>query len=441
MNQSEYTYLQTKKWRAIGYDWNVLSTYQPTSRLYCLTDFQVAWLLSNTEYMRWSTRWIDCPCTQDDLDAMKAELEYNLMSCFDLQPYQLDYIYDQIVANQLQGFNDRYDAGGISELNPNTPTDFYSGDDSQARLDALCMACETYVRSYAQRWLQQASLINSALNFFVGIISPVPYINDIAVQVIAGLIGVDQAKVNAMQDNDALDSVTCCMKDGLNGGVVNQTIFEQCLDGCGFLVDSGPYIVQQIIGSDLDLFNNWLTFLNALGDAYTYTQKGIQFACPCDELWEYTKTFDMSLEPFTFYDWGSNWNPQIAGQLRVPDGIEATDIEFTANNNQRRRVTIETLFDSTFITEIELTYTASLVGSPNSAIIAYKDGINVADDFFMTQDSSSEVIETAMINQESNEIYIDLVVGLANPNPPVGSSGLVVTVTIRGTGIKPSQFS
>lgn len=321
MNQSEYTYLQVKNWRAIGYDWDVLSSYGQSSRLYCLTDFQVAWLLSNTEYMRWSSRWIDCPCSQADLDAMKAELEYNLMSCFDLQPYQLDFLYENALNQQLEKFNDLYDAGGIAELNANTPTDYYSGDDSSARLDALCMACETYVKSYAQRWLQQAQLVNGALNFIIGIIVPVPYLNTIAITVIAGLIGVDQDTVDAMQDNDALDAVICCMRDGLNGGAVNQTIFEDSLDGCSFAPGSNAEIVRGIIASDLDDFNNWLTFLNALGDAYTYTSKGITFACPCDTT---VITYDFTIDeqgftsaltsisglPFSVYVPGMYWEEQ-----------------------------------------------------------------------------------------------------------------------------------
>jgi len=67
MNSDEYYYLQNKRWRAITYNWDILSTYGNGSKLYCLTDFQAAWLLSNTEYMRWSKRCENCPCSQFDM--------------------------------------------------------------------------------------------------------------------------------------------------------------------------------------------------------------------------------------------------------------------------------------------------------------------------------------------------------------------------------------
>lgn len=298
--ESSYELLQKKKWRAITYDWEILSTYGNQSRLYCLTDFQVAWLLSNTQYMRWSTRWDNCPCTSGDLDTMAAEMEYNLMSCLDIQPWQMDYLYEQAVDRQFQDMNTAYTNGGIAELNANTPTDFYSGDDSSARIDALCMACETYVKSYAQRWLQQAQIINGALNFIGGIINLVPYLGDIAIQAIGGLAGVTQQKVDAMQDNVALDAVVCCMRDGLYSEAVNQTIFEASLDGCSFTPGTNEEIVREIISSDIDVFDNWLTFLNALGDAYTYTSKGVQYDCPCIDPNTWLSVLDLTISDYGF---------------------------------------------------------------------------------------------------------------------------------------------
>lgn len=445
MNQSEYTYLQVKKWRAIGYDWNILSTYNQSSRLYCLTDFQVAWLLSNTEYMRWSTRWIDCPCSQQDLDAMKAELEYNLMSCFDFQPYQLDYLYEDALNRAFQEFNVLYDEGGIEELNPNTPTDYYSGDGSDAREGALCMACETYVKSYAQRWLQQAQLINGALNFIIGIVVPVPYISTIAIEVIAGLIGVDQDTVSAMQDNDALDAVTCCMRDGLNGGAVNQTTFEESLDGCAFDPESNAEIVRSIISSDIDVFDNWLSFLDALGNAYTYTSKGIVFACPCDNL-SWTSTFDFSTgqQGWTVAD-SIGWTP-------LTRGVFSTD-KWIAGNNQSafsraRGVYIEfASFDETHITEVEITYSCTK-GTVDSGVnynimsLIHTDATSENKNFNEPITNGTAKVETVEFtdDKESNRILINGYCMRTNPSVSYNGQYEILQIVIRGTGTKPSQF-
>lgn len=444
--ESSYTLLQKKKWRAITYDWEVLSTYQPTSRLYCLTDFQVAWLLSNTQYMRWSTRWENCPCTDGDLDKMAAEMEYNLMSCFDLQPYQLDFLYEDALNRAFEAFEALYDEGGIAELNPNTPTDYYNGDDSPARNYALCMACETYVKSYAQRWLQQANLINSALNIIVGIISPVPYLQNIAIEVIAGLIGIDQAKVDAMQDNDALDAVVCCMEAGLNGGAVNQTIFEECLDGCGFLVDSEPYIVQQIIGSDLDLFNNWLTFLNALGDAYTYTEKGIVFECPCDDEWVSVFNFDTGQQGWVNAI-STGWTPDERGQFE-----ESTDewiAEMAQSDVQKANgVYIEISFDSATITQVSILYDAVRGtfngGLPDDSFITYiktaggSENNNIIENIQTGDDQTGQ--DDTPPTEAVNQIFLNLICSRTNLAGTTTGDFVLKQITIAGTGVKPSQF-
>lgn len=278
---SDYVLLQSKKWRAITYDWDVLSDYGNIPRMYCLTDFQAAWILSNTQYMRWATRWDNCPCTPSELDAMAAELEYNLMSCCGFSPYELDYLYQQQSSEQLNYLQSLWDAGGNpSDVNPNTPDDYYSGDGSVNRLNALCTACKIYIYSYASQWNNQAStvlgiaLITAIAQFikFVG--------GSIAGILLSGLSLITNDALDAMQDTDALDLVVCCMNDALTGTTITQDNFETCLDGCAFDVGSNEEIVREIIASDLYQFQNWLSFINQVGNSYTYALAGIE-DCPC----------------------------------------------------------------------------------------------------------------------------------------------------------------
>lgn len=281
--ESSYELLQTKRWRAITYDWNILSGYGDTSRLYCLTDFQAGWLLSNMDYMAWQSRWSNCPCTDEDLAHMKAQLEYNLMTCIDVQPYQIQSLYDALQTAQLAEYQALWDAGGNpSDVNPSAPDDYYNGDDSDDRNTALCTACKIYVYSYASNWVALATVILA-----LAVITVLPALIALVGGVIAnyifgGLTFMALDYYNAMQDTDALDMIACCMADTLTGLAITSANFETCLDSCDFLSGSNSELSRQVIASDLDKFVNWLTFINALGNAYDLAQIGVSDCAVCN---------------------------------------------------------------------------------------------------------------------------------------------------------------
>lgn len=319
MNYSEYEPLSNKKWKAITYDWDVLTTYSNSeSRMYCLTPFQANWLLANVEYMRWATRQVNCPCTPEELNNLAGELSYNLMSCIDFQPYQLQYLYEQGIADNLNNFETLYDSGGIPELNPNTPTDYYSGDDSDERLDALCTACYLYCYSYSADWVSRAQ---TALGIVVvvGLASSVSIVGGVIASVlVGGLAYITSIALNAFNDTDALDNVVCCMKSGLDGQAVNQSNFENSLNGCSFDVGSNEAIIRDIIASDLGQLVNWLSFLNALGDAFVFANNGVVL-CPCEpppETWE--QSFDFTSDAFATF-----WSLSGFGSYSAGNGYQS----------------------------------------------------------------------------------------------------------------------
>lgn len=283
--------LNKKSWRAITYDWNDFIQYTGRECVVCLTDFQIAWLLSNAQYMGWLTRWSNCPCTPEELQAMQAELEYQLMSCLDLFPYKIDYNYQQAVNAQLQTFNDAWDGVNPSSVNPNTPDDFYSGDGSDDRVDALCTACYVYIYSYSQNWV---SIAQTTLGIVavVGLAASISIVGGIIASVlVGGLFLITQTALDAMQDTDALDNVVCCMRDALDGQAITFANFEAALDSCGFTVGSNEAIIRDIIASDLDKFDNWLSFINNLGDSFVLAENNISI-CPCGDPVTITVTFD-----------------------------------------------------------------------------------------------------------------------------------------------------
>lgn len=422
MNSSEYTHLQVKKWRAITYNWDVISSYQQISRLYCLTDFQVAWLLSNTEYMRWSRRWIDCPCTQSDLDAMKADMELNLMSCLDFQPYQLDYMYNDSVNRDFQAYNDRYDSGGIAELNPSSPTTDFNGDGSSPRNTALCLACTVYVKSYVKNWRVQVNLLQQFINVIVGVLSPVPYIQDIAIRVVSGLVGINQTIVDAMNNESAIDDVICCMIDGLTGQAVSEGNFESSLDACGFAFESDSDIVRFVVQQDLDNFDNYLSFVNSLGDAYDYTSKGIIFDCGCDDSW--VVEFDFTLSP---YDW-ELFSPESGVWV---DGVGWTEV--SDDISIKRDVPHNVNF-----TSFEFTYTIDSIGSgtPTKQWYMQKSSVSGGQSTLLSGNIDSTGDFTRTYNTPfTADDYIRL--SLALDRGTVFGSGVITSCRVSGTGDNP----
>lgn len=320
--ESSRDILKKTSWRGITYNYDILSTFGEQRKLYCLSDFQVAWLLSNTEYMGWATRWENSPLTSSELSNMKAELEYSLMSCIDINAYQVQELYDSNQNAQRAVYQQLYDEGGIPALNPDTPTDFYDGDGSDERIDALCMAVDTYVRSYVVDWVNKAQLAQTALNFSAFVVSFVPYIGKVTALALKGLAIISQVAIDAMNDSGAVDDVVCCMKSYLEGSAVNELNFENSLSSCGFAIGSNASIVRDIVASDLDGFQNWLTFLNALGDSYVWIQAGVDYICPCsDGTWE--TVFD-----FTIGDGG--WIGQ-ANRSQYTVGVGWQSFNFDAN--------------------------------------------------------------------------------------------------------------
>lgn len=307
-NESQYINLLAKRFRAITYNWDVLSLYGDESKLYCLTDFQVAWLLSNTDYYRWSTRWSNSPLTQAELDAQKAELEYNLMNCFDTRWMgQLDYVYNQVQGEQLQVLEDAYDIGGIAGINASTPTDYYSGDDSDNRIAALCMACDTYVRSYLNNWLTSAATLIGLVSILGVFVASTPFIGLIAGIIVGGFVFMTQVAIDACNDEDAVSDVVCCMFNGLNGLSITQANFEIALSACAFVEGSNQAIVRDIVASDLSQDKNWYSFLNALGNSYNLMQAGVDFVCPCiptPPTFSHTFVFEATTDGWTIQTYG-----------------------------------------------------------------------------------------------------------------------------------------
>jgi len=315
MNESQYINLQVKQWRAITVNWDILAANSLTeTKLYCLTDFQAAWLLSMTEYMRWATRWENCPCTQNDLEALKAETDFNLMSCIDFQPYQLQALFDGMNNAQIVQFENDWDGSLPSSVNPDAPDDFFDGDGSADREDALCTALTLWTYSYTAEWLTKAGTVLGIVSTVSSIVDfLIPVGGTIAVRVLADLIAPLQQQYDAMNNTALLDDVICDWRTALEGVAINATNWTNAIQGLSYPLLSDLWRIQQLLSEDTQLLSNFLSFVNALGNGYELAQLGIEIcACGCSPVTEF---WDFTSSPYS-----SDWTLRtgVIGQSYVP---------------------------------------------------------------------------------------------------------------------------
>ncbi|AXF52323.1 MAG: hypothetical protein [Circular genetic element sp.] len=350
MNNNDYVYLQNKKWRGITVDFEILSTYSLQERLYCLNDFQVAWLLSNTEYMSWETRWENCPCTPQELQDMQAELDYRLMSCLDFSPYQLQTLYNDNVNSLLSDYDALWDGSLPSSVNPSAPDDFFDGNASPTRQDALCTALTLWGYSYAVDWSNKASIILAVPAFIDALVAAlVPVGGNIATRVLADLVAPIQAQFDAMQDQAALDTVLCDWRDELEGLAINATNWNIGLGNTVYIPLSNEWYIQALMLDDTQYLDNFLTFVNSLGNGFDLANAGISicacFDCEVDELWD-----------FAVDQYAAVWFPR---NTQAPNMTFIPGVGWQADNPGGVQLATER-YES--IEEVEITYTFTGVG-------------------------------------------------------------------------------
>lgn len=442
MNSSEYQSLQVKKWRSITYNWDILSTYSNESRLYCLTEFQAAWLLSNTEYLRWQTRWQNCPCTQSDLDAIKAEMDLNLMSCIDFQPYQLQTLYQNAQNALIAEYESNWDGMNPSSVNPSAPDTDFDGDGSQDRVDALCTALTIWTYSYAVDWSTKASLIlgiaYSAASIVDGLL---PVGGNIAVQAVHDLLEPIQDQVDALSNVSALDVVICDWKNQLLSLSITASNWTDEIQGLSYTSETDEWYIQQLLASDTQLLSNFLSFVNSLGDAYELAQIGV-FICPCEVwVWETTFAEDENI-------W-SPFNNVGEDEAIWTDGVgyESADAK-NATNTWSRLIFIETstFTELTKITQVRFEYSLTK-GSYDSdapalhiSLARDSGGRETQQNSASTSPAGNNLLYTFNLsNDDYEDIWLYVRSSASNGSEVYSGSCQLHSVRISGVGFNPFE--
>lgn len=430
MNSDEYQYLQNKNWRALGYNWDILSTYDNTARLYCLTDFQAAWLLSNTEYMRWSTRWTNCPCTQSDLDAMKAEMDYNLMNCLDFSPYQMDYIYDALQRQENNRLNDLWDGSDPTSINPNAPDTNFDGDGSTDREDALCTGLSLWTYSYAINWINRASALLTAAAVTAALVDfIVPVGGQIVSQAIKDLAAPVQEQVDALNNTDALDTVICDWRESLEGVAISASNWNDEICALSYTIDTDEWYIQELLCSDTALLSNFLSFVDALGNGYELAQIGVEI-CPCEENVWTQRWLNGYGNPLT-----DGWTTGL-GTYNV--STEELDYEWNGSSSNSINITY-TFTESAHITRLRLQGRSKSPGSSRPTWVrVYDDDDNLIAESMATipAGSSFEPVDNQATDLDVDvdvDWYLNYVIASSYPSGEAYATDMLV----EGTGENP----
>ena len=217
-------------------------------------------------------------------DFVQGCTEAALGMAFGVQQYQ--EIQDAAAAQQAQ-YGEDY-TGTPSSINPDTfDTNFDGSGSGEDRL-VLCSAAEAYVKMFAAQKAQQLKLIlggSAAILALITLLVPgLGWILAAGVYVAIGaavlVTGVTYGTaIAALEDEDALNAVSCCLNDSLLGLAVTEANWNAALTGCDFDADSYPEIVREFVV--MSLAGNYLTFLNLMGTAKHAQDEGEPLTCSC----------------------------------------------------------------------------------------------------------------------------------------------------------------
>jgi len=188
-------------------------------------------------------------------------------------------------AAQQQQYDDDY-TGTPSSINPDTFDTNFDGSGSSEDSMVLCSAAEAYVKMFAAQKAQQLKLVlggTTALLAIITLLVPgLGWILAAGVYVAIGaavlVTGVTYGTaIAALEDETALNDVSCCLSDSLTGLAVSEANWNDALQDCDFEAESYSEILREFVL--MSLAGNYLTFLNLMGTAKHAQDEGEPLTC------------------------------------------------------------------------------------------------------------------------------------------------------------------
>lgn len=395
-----------KNWKASSLDYDFLLAQDDTNLfVVCMTELERQILLAVLKPAAWKTRYFSDTqeIDEDVIEAWAAKtalmLMENCMNCSSV------YIVNQeIHALYIDNLFARYD-GTPSSVNENAPDDYFDGDSSNERIQALCMGLNSFVKSYVKAWLQNAQIV-LALGMAALFLFAVPILGWVAVILIGGLAYVTQSYYDALSNETAIETVICDWFDALQGVAISRANWASALTGLSYDLGTDEALILQVLSSEVTYDKQWCAFLDALGNAWLIAEAGVQ-DCPCDncEPWEYKIDFTAGNQSFSSSPtsnravWNSglgwshgtlnNWVVQIISPTYSEFKLQAVKLEISIPSTGLRRCQFRvptaygTAYDETWgVTELEHTITLPGDGILLTQFWASVDNYNVHWDGF-----------------------------------------------------------
>jgi hypothetical protein len=397
------------------------------SCLYCLSDRTVMLLLASTEFMGWVTRYYSDLGTAIDkatVEEWRNTAIAELMTCFDTNTNQIIIQQQQniLIHNQYQY---QYD-GTIGSININAPTDFFNGDGSAERDNALCMALKDYIVGYVRNAIEHDIVVGflvgavgatllALLTGGIGLIAGFLFIG--ATGALSGLVsGWDE-----LQWSQYVDDLTCCMFDYLKGKVINQANFGLACTDC---IDPGSPQGQLAQEIAYGLSANYLSFLDALGNAYLLAQAGVN-DCPCVDEWCFA---------YDFTDAGQHdWENEQAYTGVPVFGFGWRSQQLPTNNRHWIIISLNEAFSNA--TEAKIYYTA-----PYALLIETRDvATNTNQTANVGAGAGTDQVATIPLSGENWNNW--MFYAWSPTNQPVGNYWYIHKIEFRGTGVNPFGIS
>lgn len=302
-------------------------------------------------------------CTLDSTNSYYTQLEINLLQA---QIYLIKYI-----------------EGDQRSININAPLIIFNGDDGGTptffREEALCMAAQIFVGSFAARKVQEIEAKMLGIGFliagFAWITGGIGLLAGMALGLLLAPTGIHWFNARtALLDESALQDVACCMYEDLRGKAVTEANFKVSVDSCGFTYPTNLWIVAALVEASIQEKESYLAFLDALGREFIAASVGGVNDCNCTGT--FIHTFDFTANdggweimtarnrPYGVWESGVGWKSVYGG---VSQGIPNDERLYIKRIGWTRR----------FITRVELWYTSTGVeGGPNrnQSLLLYDSG-------------------------------------------------------------------
>lgn len=281
--------------KVLLYDYDYIFGLTNNACMVCLTDREIAWILTNLDYGHWAARWHGS-YSKDNADALIDGLAGKLMDsfCNDVTGalYQIQIAQIDILNLQRISVYVAENPQTIDTNNPPEGSNFEAGGGGGDTGDgALCIAAEAYVRHKLDETIKLYTASLGAAAVATGVLAALTGgLGAIFGGVVVIVAGVALANVtDAAADNAAIHNVSCQLYGALKGAVATEANFVAAIDSLtGSTANQATIvnILQAGAGSGSYLggtqrLSNYLHFLQLLGGSVVSVQAGLA-ECLCN---------------------------------------------------------------------------------------------------------------------------------------------------------------